>query len=125
VTRRLPASVAVALPCHHEEHVLKNQCCLKIKRYTFVDFHLSAFLFIHWFGLLCTLDSSIQTKMSSQEGRENGHVNGDSESNKESNGPQISDEHREYLISRHGTADLDPLPSMDIADPHNWPGWKV
>ena len=37
----------------------------------------------------------------------------------------ISTEHREYLIARHGTADLVPLPTMDPADPLNWPSWKV
>lgn len=37
----------------------------------------------------------------------------------------LSAEHRDYLISRHGTADLTPLPTMDPADPLNWPAWKV
>ncbi|KAF4625227.1 hypothetical protein G7Y89_g12942 [Cudoniella acicularis] len=37
---------------------------------------------------------------------------------------ELSSEHREYLIARHGTIDLDPLPSMDPADPLNWPTWK-
>ncbi|CZR55677.1 related to synaptic vesicle transporter SVOP and related transporters (major facilitator superfamily) [Phialocephala subalpina] len=36
----------------------------------------------------------------------------------------ITAEHRDYLISRHGTADLNPLPTMDPADPLNWPAWK-
>lgn len=30
-----------------------------------------------------------------------------------------------YLIQRHGTYELDPLPSADPADPYNWPEWKV
>lgn len=34
-------------------------------------------------------------------------------------------EYRDYLISRHGTVDLDPLPDMTDADPYNWPKWKV
>jgi hypothetical protein len=34
-------------------------------------------------------------------------------------------EYRGYLISRHGTAELDPLPDMTDADPYNWPKWKV
>lgn len=34
-------------------------------------------------------------------------------------------EHREYLLQRHGTIDLDPIPSMDPADPYNWPLWKA
>lgn len=38
---------------------------------------------------------------------------------------QLSNEHREYLIHRHGTADLDPIPDMSDADPYNWPTWKV
>lgn len=37
----------------------------------------------------------------------------------------LSPEHREYLLARHGTLDLDPIPSMDPADPLNWPSWKV
>lgn len=32
----------------------------------------------------------------------------------------ITDEHREYLMARHGTADLKPLPSADPQDPLNW-----
>jgi hypothetical protein len=37
----------------------------------------------------------------------------------------LSPEHRDYLMSRHGTIDLNPLPTMDPADPLNWPSWKV
>lgn len=37
----------------------------------------------------------------------------------------LSQSHREYLLSRHGTLELDPVPSMSDADPYNWPGWKV
>ncbi|KAK5132088.1 hypothetical protein LTR08_000338 [Meristemomyces frigidus] len=36
----------------------------------------------------------------------------------------ISQEHRDYLLARHGTLDLDPIPSADPADPYNWPKWK-
>lgn len=36
----------------------------------------------------------------------------------------ISQEHRDYLLNRHGTLDLDPVPSADPADPYNWPEWK-
>ncbi|KAF2107471.1 major facilitator superfamily domain-containing protein [Lophiotrema nucula] len=36
----------------------------------------------------------------------------------------VSEEHRQYLIEKHGTADLDPLPDMNDADPHNWPHRK-
>ncbi|KAK7731205.1 hypothetical protein SLS63_005480 [Diaporthe eres] len=32
----------------------------------------------------------------------------------------LSDEHREYLLQRHGTLDLDPIPDMSDADPYNW-----
>ena len=39
--------------------------------------------------------------------------------------PILTPEHREYLIKRHGTFALDPLPSSDPADPYNWPSWKV
>lgn len=37
----------------------------------------------------------------------------------------LSPEHRDYLMARHGTTDLIPLPTMDPADPLNWPSWKV
>lgn len=37
----------------------------------------------------------------------------------------ISEEHVQYLLHRHGTVDLIPLPSMDDSDPLNWPSWKV
>ena len=37
----------------------------------------------------------------------------------------LSKEHRDFLLERHGTLNLDPLPSMDLADPYNWPTWKV
>lgn len=37
----------------------------------------------------------------------------------------MSPEHRDYLMARHGTTDLNPLPTMDPADPLNWPSWKV
>lgn len=37
----------------------------------------------------------------------------------------LSDSHKAYLVERHGTLDLDPIPSMDPADPYNWPLWKV
>ena len=37
----------------------------------------------------------------------------------------LSPEHREYLIARHGNIDLNPVPTMDPADPLNWPAWKV
>ncbi|KAK7995335.1 hypothetical protein PG990_014108 [Apiospora arundinis] len=36
----------------------------------------------------------------------------------------IPQEHRNYLLQRHGTLDLEPLPSADPADPYNWPQWK-
>lgn len=36
----------------------------------------------------------------------------------------LSQEHRDYLIARHGTLELDPIPSADPADPYNWPSWK-
>ncbi|KAK7181600.1 hypothetical protein DPSP01_011397 [Paraphaeosphaeria sporulosa] len=36
----------------------------------------------------------------------------------------LSEEHRQYLLERHGTLELDPVPSMTDADPYNWPRWK-
>jgi hypothetical protein len=37
----------------------------------------------------------------------------------------LSPDHRDYLLQRHGTLDLTPLPSADPADPLNWPQSKV
>lgn len=37
----------------------------------------------------------------------------------------LSSEYRQYLINRHGTVELDPMPDMNDADPYNWPKWKV
>lgn len=37
----------------------------------------------------------------------------------------LSQSHREYLLNRHGTLELDPIPSNSDADPYNWPRWKV
>jgi len=37
----------------------------------------------------------------------------------------LSEEHRQYLLQRYGTIDLDPLPTMGDEDPYNWPSWKV
>ncbi|KAI4950949.1 hypothetical protein J4E86_007458 [Alternaria arbusti] len=36
----------------------------------------------------------------------------------------LSEEHRRYLLERHGTLELDPIPTMGTADPYNWPQWK-
>ncbi|KAJ5625406.1 hypothetical protein N7510_001715 [Penicillium lagena] len=36
----------------------------------------------------------------------------------------LSESHKAYLLERHGTLDLDPIPNMDPADPYNWPLWK-
>lgn len=38
---------------------------------------------------------------------------------------RLSRAHRDFLMEHHGTLDLDPIPSMDLADPYNWPAWKV
>lgn len=40
-------------------------------------------------------------------------------------GSTLSEPHKAYLLQRHGTLDLDPVPSMDPADPYNWPLLKV
>ena len=41
------------------------------------------------------------------------------------NESELSPQHREYLLQRHGTVNLDPMPSADDADPYNWRLWKV
>lgn len=37
----------------------------------------------------------------------------------------LSPEHREYLVARHGTFELDPVPAMSELDPLNWSSSKV
>lgn len=34
---------------------------------------------------------------------------------------ELSDDHKQYLIDKHGTYKLDPIPSMNDEDPLNWP----
>ncbi|KAN0099564.1 MFS multidrug transporter [Hyaloscypha variabilis] len=36
----------------------------------------------------------------------------------------ITSDHEAYILQRHGTLDLIPMPSSDPADPLNWPSWK-
>ncbi|KFY40505.1 hypothetical protein V494_03455 [Pseudogymnoascus sp. VKM F-4513 (FW-928)] len=36
----------------------------------------------------------------------------------------LSTSHREYLLQRHGTLELDPIPGMGDADPYNWTSSK-
>lgn len=38
---------------------------------------------------------------------------------------QLPEEHHAYLMRRHGTVELDPVPDMSDDDPYNWPTWKV
>ncbi|KAJ5787700.1 Major facilitator superfamily domain general substrate transporter [Penicillium paradoxum] len=42
----------------------------------------------------------------------------------ESMAARLSKAHRDYLMERHGTLELDPIPGMSPADPYNWPEWK-
>lgn len=37
----------------------------------------------------------------------------------------LSQQDREYLLRRHGTPDLDPVPGLGDTDLYNWPTWKV
>lgn len=37
----------------------------------------------------------------------------------------LTEEHRQYLLQRHGTLELDPLPDASDADPYNWSTSKV
>jgi hypothetical protein len=38
---------------------------------------------------------------------------------------RLTPAHRDYLLRRHGTFDLDPIPDMGDADPYNWATWMV
>lgn len=40
-------------------------------------------------------------------------------------GPVLAVQHIDYLIQRHGTAKLNPIPSACDIDPYNWTSWKV
>ncbi|CAI7667024.1 major facilitator superfamily domain-containing protein [Penicillium manginii] len=42
----------------------------------------------------------------------------------ESMAARLPKAHRDYLLQRHGTLELDPIPGMGPADPYNWPEWK-
>lgn len=46
-------------------------------------------------------------------------------SNADISNATLSSEHQDYLLSRHGTLELIPMPSMHPVDPLNWPSWKV
>lgn len=37
----------------------------------------------------------------------------------------LSQEHRDYLLQKHGTLELDPIPDMTDHDPYNWTQSKV
>ena len=37
----------------------------------------------------------------------------------------LTEEHRQYLIQRHGSFELDPMPDASDADPYNWSASKV
>ena len=37
---------------------------------------------------------------------------------------ELDERHANYLLGRHGTIQLDPLPSADPQDPLNWPSWR-
>ncbi|KAF7560761.1 hypothetical protein G7046_g3381 [Stylonectria norvegica] len=37
---------------------------------------------------------------------------------------QMTSTHKEYILQRHGTLEIDPMPSEDPNDPHNWPRWQ-
>ena len=37
----------------------------------------------------------------------------------------LSEEHRQFLLQRHGTLDLEPMPDMSDSDPYNWPRRRV
>ena len=37
----------------------------------------------------------------------------------------LSEQHRQYLLAKHGTLDLEPIPDMTDTDPYNWPLWRV
>ena len=73
--------------------------------------------------------SSTEAKISNEEIQKHNEYAKEAEQEKrpssDSIGSFLSQSHREYLSHRHGTLDLDPIPSLSDADPYNWPTWKV
>lgn len=53
-----------------------------------------------------------------KDGSESYHV-------EETAASSFSIEHAEFILQRHGTLNLNLVPSMNPADPLNWPSWKV
>lgn len=37
---------------------------------------------------------------------------------------ELKTEHHDFLMKRHGSVQLEPLPSLDLADPLNWSDWR-
>lgn len=52
-------------------------------------------------------------------------VSSEDSSSKSKDSGGLTPEHQKYLLQRHGTLELDPVPSADPDDPYNWPTWKV
>lgn len=63
-----------------------------------------------------------ETKTACPEGKEMIHVH--DENATAACGSYISEDRRAYILARHGTLELDPLPSSSPQDPLNWPQWK-
>jgi len=55
------------------------------------------------------------------EGKEMIHVH--DENATKACGHYISEDLKAYIMQRHGTLELDPLPSASPEDPLNWPAW--
>ncbi|KAK0886973.1 hypothetical protein LTR02_017664 [Friedmanniomyces endolithicus] len=53
------------------------------------------------------------------------HVEAASEKSIPEQARGLTESHRTYLLARHGTLYLEPMPSEDPADPYNWPRWKA
>ncbi|KAF9776968.1 hypothetical protein IL306_004772, partial [Fusarium sp. DS 682] len=51
-------------------------------------------------------------------------VNGKSDDPESGFTSALPDDHAQYLLRRHGTIDLDPLPDPTDVDPLNWPRQK-
>lgn len=94
-------------------------------------------LFYTCFTSLCSSVTTMEKMDSNSQHVESVHANdndrdpGGVESGKqeafyvEDRVAHLSEEHRQYLLARHGTLDLDPIPDMNDADPYNWPTWRV
>ena len=71
------------------------------------------------------IKDSTSEDMAQEKGDEISHVESGTQANGSVLKPTLTQEHQDYLMRRHGTTDLHPIPSMDENDPYNWSSTRV